>query len=117
MTAKRIHAFKSEGEAVDVESVYRLRTWMENEVIAGMRERGYVPVLDIVPTLYTDYDADTTKFRWQITVQGVFVGQKKAKKYEGMYGGELIGKNELCTGTTTCSLEEHQHTDSSGDVQ
>ncbi len=117
MTAKKIHPFRVEGNAVDVETVYRLRAWIENEIIAGMNNQGYLPVLDITPSLMVDYDQATTHFNYCVTVQGVYVGRKLARDNEGVYGGELIGhKSEICTGTDTCNIDGAEHKHGGGDT-
>ena len=53
-----------------------------------MRDRGYVPVLDITPVVTTEYLEDKGTFKYEIAVYGTKA--RDAHKWEGWLGGRLI---------------------------
>lgn len=87
---KKIKAFPVDGQAIDIESIVRIRTEVESRIVDDMRERGYVPVMDITPELYTDYDEEQENFRFAIIVYGTYLGKARARKVMGILGQHHI---------------------------
>lgn len=86
MKTRKIKTFSLDGEAVDQEAIIRLRPQLESYVIDDMREKGYVPALDVTPELFWEYDKDTNTFKYLVVVYGSFLGRRKAKEVFGMLG-------------------------------
>lgn len=91
MIAKRkIKAFPLEGEAVDGETILRLRAEIEDRIIEDMREKGYVPIVDLLPQLYWEFDKETTNFKYIIIVYGTYIGKKASKEVMGILDGKMM---------------------------
>ncbi len=90
---KNIKAFSIEGEISDDKYFYRLRSQYESLIITDMRNKGYVPVLDIGPFFSTFWNGKTYDFI--NTVHGVFIGKAKSWEFEGWTNGMLIVKNTV----------------------
>lgn len=91
-TTRKIKAFHVDGIAADVEAVIRQRSELESRIVDDMREKGYVPVLDITPEMFTHYQHEEVEqnFKFAIIVYGVFVGKRKSRKIMGMLGPHQI---------------------------
>lgn len=89
---RNIKNFHVKGEAADQETVLRLRKQIEDHLEDEMREKGYVPSLDITPEIYWSYNEETEKFNYVIVKYGAFVGKRKAKKMLGLLGPHPIMK-------------------------
>lgn len=59
----------------------------------NMRSEGYVPVLDLGVWRTVDYDEKGDTFSYTLTIQGVFVGKRKAWEIEGLLSGRLLPKS------------------------
>lgn len=53
-------------------------------IIDDMRNRGYVPVLNMGPYFATSYNMEKNHYDFVVTAYGVFVGERKAWKIEGI---------------------------------
>lgn len=80
---KKIKDFVVEGEAEDGETILRLRKEIEERIMEDMRDRGYVPLIDILPQLFWEYDKESEHFNFTIIVYGTYMGKAKAKKILG----------------------------------
>jgi hypothetical protein len=94
MTHKQIKKFGIDGESDTVESAVKLRPWIESLLDEQMRDKGYVPVLDIAPAFSTEYTIQNT-FKWVVTIHGVYVGKVKAWQIEGIEKGREVKKYTL----------------------
>jgi hypothetical protein len=86
--------FSIHGEATDQEAIIRLRPQIEDMIEEQMREKGYVPSLDITPELYWEYinEEGKERFVYAVIMYGVFVGKKKSKEILGLLGPHPIYK-------------------------
>jgi hypothetical protein len=91
MTHKRIKRFKVDVQFQDNAQLISLRPQYENLIIQDMRGKGYVRVLDIDPAFSVEFTGETWKFL--MTIQGVYIGKKKAWQYEGWTQGKLIPRH------------------------
>jgi ABC-type Fe2+-enterobactin transport system substrate-binding protein len=92
---RKIKPFYIDGEAIDVEAVIRQRQELESRIIEDMRLKGYVPVLDITPELFTDFNVDKENFKFAIIVYGTYLGKKKSQQIMGMLGPhQIVFENE-----------------------
>lgn len=83
-SARNIKGFSIDGKAVDGETIIRIRKQIEDHIVDDMRNRGYVPVIDIMPSLYWEYDKDHEQFSYTLTVYGIYVGKRKSKEILGI---------------------------------
>lgn len=79
---KKIKDFTLSGEALDGETIIRLRKELEERLIESMREEGYVPVIDLLPQLYWEYNGST--FDYEILIYGKYVGKKRSQEVMGV---------------------------------
>lgn len=90
LMGRTIKDFSESGIAVDQETIIRIRKEVEDHIIDGMRAKGWVPVIDLLPQLYWDYDADGEEFKFQVVIYGTYVGKKKSKTILGMLDSRPI---------------------------
>lgn len=64
----------------------------ERLLIQQMRDRGFVPVLDVQPQFNVKYNEEKDHYTFNLVVYGIYLGKKKALQYEGFSGQGLIPK-------------------------
>lgn len=90
-----IRDFSIEGEAKDGETIIRIRKEVEDNVLEDMRSKGYVPIIDLLPQLFWEYNKDTSNFTYEITIYGTFVGKVKSRQILGVLDSRfLLFENE-----------------------
>jgi hypothetical protein len=57
-----------------------------------MRDKGYIPVLDIQPQFNVKYNEEKDYYSFNLVMYGMYLGKSKATKYEGFSGQSLIPK-------------------------
>lgn len=100
MYGPNIKAFHIDGAVKDLGHLLNKQAHEEHRLKQRMFSDGYVPVLDIVPLVGTEYDADKETFRYAITLYGVKV-KDEPWDYEGWLNGELV---KATTGTKFARL-------------
>lgn len=93
MTDQNIKRFTLEGTSKDSGVLAASRDEYERHIIVSMQDEGYVPVLDLAPVLRIEYDEKRDVFNWILTVQGVFVGKRRAAELLGVSNGRVIKKS------------------------
>jgi hypothetical protein len=93
MQNKKIKKFGMEGTLADDSAIPRMRVQYERTILNGMRDSGYIPVLDLDPLFYISYDQDKNIFNFEIYLHGIYVGKKKAIEYDGYAGQRLIPRS------------------------
>jgi hypothetical protein len=73
-----------DGSIADDSMFTRTRESGEKWLLDRMRETGYVPVLGMGPFFATEYVAEKKYYTFVLTMYGVFVGERKSWKIEGM---------------------------------
>ena len=68
------------------------RETYERLLVQQMRDKGYVPVLDMQPQFNVKYNQDKDHYTFNLVMYGMYIGKAKAKKYEGFSGQSLIAK-------------------------
>lgn len=63
------------------------RESMIKDVEDGMRDEGFVPVLDLLPQFTRNYNAEEANFTFTISIYGVYVGEERAWLIAGMNSG------------------------------
>jgi hypothetical protein len=86
MYPRKIHDFWMSGVILDDSVFQSSRENYERLLVQQMRDKGYVPVLDMMPQFSVKYNQDKNEYGFNITMYGIFVGKKKAFKLEGFSG-------------------------------
>ena len=87
---KPIKRFQVEVEFKQDSDMIRVRAQYESLVTHDMRNKGYIPVMDVYPHFSIDYDNENEKWKCFLTLFGTYIGKKKAWQYEGIHQGKLI---------------------------
>ena len=90
---KRIKEFHIDGIIDDDANIPKIRERYESILIDMMRSNGYVPHLDVDPDFSLEYDSE--KFKFLLTIYGVFVGKSRAKCYLAVSGNNLIPMDNI----------------------
>jgi hypothetical protein len=85
---KKIKDFSLDGNIADESDTMRLRKEYDLLLDHYMKERGYVPHLELESVFSLSYNG--TSFDFKITRYGIYVGKAKAKCYKGVLGNRLI---------------------------
>ena len=73
-----------DGTLVDDSKFISARESHEKLIVDGMGEVGYIPVLGMGPFFSTSFNAERGDYDLVISAYGVFVGEGKAWRLEGM---------------------------------
>lgn len=79
-----------DGVAKDQDWIVKHREYLEEELHKDMRNRGFIPVLDIPMKVNWSYDKDSGHFKYRLTAKGAGVGVRKAKRFLGILSEEGI---------------------------
>ena len=88
---KQIKRFQTSVNFRDDSDIIRIKHQYESLLIHQMRDKGYARVLDIDTAFSVEFTGETWKFL--MTLQGIYVGRKKAWQSEGITQGKLIPRN------------------------
>jgi bacillopeptidase F (M6 metalloprotease family) len=88
---KQIKKFQISVNFLDDSDMIRVRNQYENLLVGKMKEQGYVRVLDIDTAFSVEFTGETWQFL--MTIQGIYVGRRKAWQSEGVTQGKLIPRN------------------------
>lgn len=89
MTDKIIRRFQIKGIIADDSKFVQLRETFYKEIVATMKDNGYVPLLDLDPVWITEYNHAEKNYNCVYTWQGEYVGEN-AWDYEGKAGQRLL---------------------------
>jgi hypothetical protein len=92
-THKKIHNFDFNGTIHDDKDIIRLRAKYEIIAEEYMRNKGYIPHLDLDPVFTIEYT--TAGYNFKYTRYGVYVGKAKARCYQAVVGTRLIPMNPI----------------------
>ena len=90
MLKKNIKSFIVSGVIKDDSAFKRAREMHEKLILADMRERGYVPVLDLEPQFSIKYNESRNSYSFFLEMFGVYVGKRKATEIEGFSGQQFF---------------------------
>jgi hypothetical protein len=85
---KRIKMFQIDGEIDDDNNIPRVRQRYEKSLVDIMRSQGFVPHLDLEPAFSLEYD--NKRYKFLMSIYGVYVGKAKAKCFHGVTVNNLI---------------------------
>lgn len=87
---RKIHKFTITGTIGDDSHFIKAREMYERTITQQMRDKGYVPVLDMAPQFKLNYIEQKNQYGFMLTMFGVFVGRKRAYEVEGFSGQSFI---------------------------
>jgi len=90
MGIRGIKHFSESGIAIDQEAILRIRKEIEDHIVDTMRLKGWVPVIDLLPQLYWEYDSVKEHFKFDIVIYGTFVGKKRSQEILGVLDSRPI---------------------------
>jgi hypothetical protein len=93
MLKRTIRAFLIGGVIKDDSSIGKSRLMYERILLQDMRDRGYVPVLDLEPQFSIKYNEAKNTYSFNLEMFGVYVGKKKAQEIEGFSGQQFYKRN------------------------
>jgi len=93
MTHKNIKRFAIVGEFQTDSEIPKTRYSYEQFLTKDIRHRGYIPVLDLDTAWSTEYDEDSDRWFFTLTIQTIYVGKRKARECEGILSGSLIPRS------------------------
>ena len=79
---RKIHNFTITGTIGDDSHFIKARETYERTIVQQMRDKGYVPMLDMNPQFTVNYVEQKNQYGFMLTMFGVFVGKKKSYSYE-----------------------------------
>jgi hypothetical protein len=89
MLKRTIRAFLIGGVIKDDSSIGKSRLMYERILLQDMRDKGYVPVLDLEPQFSIKYNEIKDSYSFNLEMFGVYVGKKKAQEIEGFSGQQF----------------------------
>jgi hypothetical protein len=87
---RKIHNFTINGVIGDDSQIIKMRELYEKTIVQQMRDKGYVPVLDMAPQFNTSYVEQKNQYGFSLTMFAVYVGKNKSQLYEGFSGQDFI---------------------------
>lgn len=92
MTDRMIRRFKVDGLLTET-TMYDAQLATRRLITGMMKDDGYVPLLDLDPVFKTHY-LGGERYRFSLTMHGVFVGKDIAWQFAGMLAGKLIPSSQ-----------------------
>jgi len=93
VTNKQIHKFSVEGQMASDSSIPSVKNNFYRLMLQDMRDKGYIPVLDINPGWYVHYDEPKDDWHFSLVLHGIYIGKKKSWQYEGIQDGKLLPRS------------------------
>ena len=88
MTHKSIKRFQVSGTIKDDAYMIQARSTYINVLMSEMRQKGYVPLLDVDPAW--SLKMNNEKYDFLLTIHGVYVGKKRSKEIYGIIGQKEV---------------------------
>jgi hypothetical protein len=89
MLNRNIKSFVVGGVIKDDSSIAKSREMYERILLQDMRDKGYVPVLDLESQFSISYNLNKDTYNFHLEMFGVYVGKKKAHAIEGFSGQQF----------------------------
>lgn len=90
MLNKNIKNFFISGLIKDEAIILKSRKNYERLLLQQMKDKGYVPVLDMDPQWQIVYNEKKDHYSFQLIMFGVYLGKKKCLDYLGFSGQKFI---------------------------
>ena len=94
MYPRKIHDFWISGTIKDDSKFQSSSENYERLLVQQMRDKGYVPVLDMQPQFNVKYNEEKDHYTFNLVMYGIYLGKAKALQYEGFSGQSLIPKGK-----------------------
>lgn len=65
----------------------------ERTLDVQMRDKGYIPVLDMDPIWAVEYEPRSDQWNFAMAIYGFYIGKRKSWQYEGSSQGKLIPRS------------------------
>lgn len=82
--------FVTTGEAQDQEWIINNQLLLETYIHDEMREKGFIPVLDIDTDVRWWYNKESETFNFRLSIKGLKIGKRQAKKYLGVHSKQGV---------------------------
>jgi hypothetical protein len=92
MYPRKIHDFWISGTIKDDSKFQKSKEDYERLLVQQMRDKGYVPVLDMQPQFNVKYNEEKNHYTFNLVMYGMYIGKAKAFKYVGFSGQSLISR-------------------------
>lgn len=90
---RKIKTFYIDGQFIDDSVMAQVKEINERVLNVQMRDRGYVPVLDMNPVWAVEYDPRANEWKFAMSMYGFYIGKRKSWQYEGSSQGKLIPRS------------------------
>jgi hypothetical protein len=90
MLKRNIKSFLISGVIGDDSSIITSREKHETFLLNDMRQKGYVPILDLESQFSIKYNPAKDNYSFYLELFGVYVGTKKAQEIEGFSGQQFF---------------------------
>ena len=94
MNPKNIHSFRIAGVIKSDKDIMRIREEYERLLVQQLRDKGYIPHLDITPQFSVQYHEAKDNYGFELVIYGIYLGKKKCLQYEGFSNNNLIPRSE-----------------------
>ena len=105
MAHPTIKKFAVEGELIDDSYIPSKRTEFESFLLKDIRDRGYIPVLDLDTVFSTTYNAEADRWFFLLTMYAVYVGRNRSCHIEGISGNKMIPRSIQKSKSVTSSKQ------------
>lgn len=93
MLKRNIKSFLISGVIKDDSKILKAREDYERLLVQDMRDRGYVPVLDLEPQFSIKYNHSKDNYSFFLEMFGVYIGKRKAQDVEGFSGQQFYKRH------------------------
>jgi len=93
MLKKNIKSFLISGVIGDDAKIANARELHERLLLEDMRDRGYVPVLDLESQFSIKYNQLKNNYSFFLEMFGVYVGKRKSQQIEGFSGQQFFKRH------------------------
>ncbi|MEY4331347.1 MAG: hypothetical protein RLZZ196_85 [Bacteroidota bacterium] len=90
MLNRNIKSFIISGVIKDDSKISKARENYERLLLQDMRDKGYVPVLDLESQFSIKYNENKDSYSFFLEMFGVYLGKKKAQEVEGFSGQQFF---------------------------
>lgn len=90
---RNIRGFTISGIIKDDSDIPRMKETFEKMLLDDMRDRGYVPVLDLETQFSVSYNQKKNHFIFYLVIFGVYLGKKQSREIEGFSGQGFLVRN------------------------
>ena len=95
MLKRNIRSFLISGVIKSDSTIMKARENYERLLLQDMRDKGYVPVLDLEPQFSIKYNETKDTYSFFLELFGVYLGKKKAQEIEGFSGQQFYKRITL----------------------